>query len=89
MCIFCNLAGITPGGPGCSDLSNPLGADTGDHNTAPAQADAADAGVGAPPAFSLAQIIQQLRTSWGGTFEGSTESWPGSGPINYYIGGAP
>lgn len=42
----------------------------------------------APPVFSLSQIIQQLRTQWGG-IEGATVSWPGSGPISYYIGGNP
>jgi Ca2+-binding RTX toxin-like protein len=51
--------------------------------------DSSGATVSAPPAFSTAQIIQQLRTQWGGSYEGTTESWPGSGPINYYIGGAP
>src|ERR1043166_3221591 len=45
--------------------------------------------VGAPPAFSLSQIIQQLRTQWGGSFEGVTLSWSGTGAIDYYIGGTP
>ena len=45
--------------------------------------------IGAPPAFSLSQIIQQLRTQWGGSFEGVTLSWSGTGPIDYYIGGTP
>ena len=42
-----------------------------------------------PPVFSLAQIIQQLQTQWGGSYEGTTEHWSGTGPISYYIGGAP
>ena len=48
-----------------------------------------NAGVSAPPAFSLAQVIQQLRTQWGGSFEGTTMSWSGSGAIPYYINGTP
>src|SRR5215210_8024290 len=87
MCILCNLAGVRSGGLGCSDLPNPAELNTGDH--AAAQADAVGVGVSAQPAFSLAQIVQQLRTQWGGSNEGTTESWPGTGPINYYIGGAP
>src|SRR3954462_1725913 len=43
----------------------------------------------APPVISLGQIIEKLRTSWGGSYEGTTESWSGTGPINYYIGGTP
>src|SRR5882757_708764 len=41
------------------------------------------------PVFSLGQIVQQLRTQWGGSWEGTTESWSGAGAINYYIGGTP
>src|SRR5215210_7688310 len=48
-----------------------------------------DNSLSAPPPFALSQIVQQLRTSWGGSFEGTTESWAGSGAINYYIGGTP
>src|ERR1043166_7835662 len=51
--------------------------------------DSAGATLGAPPSFSLAQIIQQLRTQWGGSFEGTTDSWAGSGAIPYFIGGTP
>src|SRR5258708_5720692 len=40
-----------------------------------------------PPVFSLGQIGQQLRTSWGGSYEGTTESWSGPGGTNYYLGG--
>jgi hypothetical protein len=44
---------------------------------------------GAPPVFTDAQIVQQLRTQWGG-IEGATVSWAaGSAPISYYIGGNP
>ena len=84
MCTLCSMAGIEPGGFGCSDLPNPSAG-----NTAPADVSAADGTAGAPPVFSLDQIIHQLRTSWGGSAEGTTESWAGSGPINYYIGGTP
>jgi len=87
MCIFCNLAGTSSGGLGCSDLPNPGDPNAGDHTTA--QTGGADVGVGAPAAFSLAQIVQQLRTQWGGSFEGSTLAWPGTGPIAYFIGGTP
>ncbi|MEA2876324.1 MAG: hypothetical protein QOF14_1520 [Hyphomicrobiales bacterium] len=83
MCGLCSLAGVVSGGPGCQDLSDPgdAGADAGTN--------ALDAGVSAPPAFSLPQIIQQLRTQWGGSSEGVTASWGGSAAINYYIGGTP
>jgi autotransporter passenger strand-loop-strand repeat protein len=44
---------------------------------------------GAPPVFTDAQIVQQLRTQWGG-IEGATVSWAaGSAPISYYMGGNP
>lgn len=43
---------------------------------------------GAAPVFSTRQIIQQLRTQWGG-IEGATASWGGTGPLDYYIGGNP
>ena len=43
----------------------------------------------APPVISLGQIVGQLRTSWGGSYEGTTESWGGTGAISYYIGGTP
>jgi peptidase M10/serralysin-like protein/VCBS repeat protein/matrixin len=42
-----------------------------------------------PSVFSLAQIIQQLQTQWGGSYEGTTESWAGTSPISYYIGSTP
>ncbi len=45
--------------------------------------------LGAPPVFSQAQIVQQLRTSWGGSYEGTTRAWAGTGPIAYYVGGTP
>ncbi len=45
--------------------------------------------VSAPPVFNQSQIIYQLRTQWGGSFEGTTWSWGGAGAINYYIGGTP
>src|SRR5882762_342177 len=77
MCILCTMAGVAPGGPGCEEYSG------GSHSAA----DSSGSGLSAPPAFSLAQIVQQLRTSWGGAWEGTTESWSGSGAINYYIGG--
>jgi Peptidase M10 serralysin C terminal len=83
MCIFCSMAGISPGGPACTDL--PQVTDPANDTTNGAGAPV----VNAAPAFSLAQIVQQLRTQWGGSFEGTTESWSGSGPINYYIGGTP
>jgi hypothetical protein len=70
---------MAPGGLGCEDNSG------AGHSTA----DSSGSGVSAPPAFSLNQIIQQLRTQWGGAWEGTTESWSGAGAINYYIGGAP
>lgn len=54
-----------------------------------AAAPAAAASAAAPPVFTTSQIVQQLRTSWGGALEGTTESWAGTGPINYYIGGVP
>src|SRR3954465_3001093 len=41
------------------------------------------------PVFSLGQIVQQLRTQWGGAYEGTTESWGGAAAINYYIGATP
>jgi serralysin len=87
MCILCNLAGISSGGLGCIDLPNPGDPSAGDHTIA--QTGGADVGVGAPPAFSLAQIVQQLRTQWGGSYEGTTFAWPGTGPIAYFIGGTP
>jgi serralysin len=42
-----------------------------------------------PSVFSLAQIIQQLQTQWGGSYEGTTEHWAGTGPISYYVGSTP
>lgn len=47
------------------------------------------ASAAAPPVFTTSQVVQQLRTSWGGSFEGRTMSWSGTAPINYYIGGVP
>src|SRR3954466_14370788 len=79
MCIVCTTAGVAPGGPGCEDYAG------GNHSAA----DTSAAGQGSPPAFSLDQIVHQLRTQWGGAYEGTTESWSGTGPINYYIGGTP
>jgi hypothetical protein len=73
------MAGVAPGGLGCEDYTG------SDHSAA----NGSGSGLGAPPAFSLNQIVQQLRTSWGGSYEGTTESWSGTGPINYYIGGTP
>jgi serralysin len=84
MCALCSLAGIAPGGLSCVDVSGDSGSGSGDVAT-----DFAGATLSAPPAFSLAQIVQQLRTQWGGSFEGTTASWSGSGPIDYYIGGTP
>ena len=84
MCALCSLAGLAAGGLNCEDLSRDPGLASSD-----AASSAAGAGSGAPPAFSLAQIIQQLQTQWGGSYEGTTEHWPGSGPIPYYIGGTP
>jgi hypothetical protein len=79
MCILCTTAGKAPGGFGCEDYAG------GNHSAA----DSSGSGLSAPPAFSLTQIVQQLRTQWGGSWEGTTESWSGAGAINYYIGGTP
>ena len=68
----------------CEDLSRDPGLPSSD-----AASGTLSAAAGAPPAFSLAQIIQQLQTQWGGAYEGTTEHWPGTGPIPYYIGGTP
>jgi Ca2+-binding RTX toxin-like protein len=84
MCALCGLAGIASGGLNCEDLSRDPGLGIGE--SAPG---AESAGPGAPPAFSLTQIIQQLRTQWGDSFEGATMSWSGAGAISYYIGGTP
>ena len=54
-----------------------------------ASVESASTTLSAPGAFSLAQIIQQLRTQWGGSFEGSTLGWGGTGAIDYFIGGTP
>jgi Ca2+-binding RTX toxin-like protein len=90
MCIFCSQAGIGSGGPACTDLPQVTDPPDDKINTVlDSAAVIVNAGVSAAPVFSLAQIIQQLRTQWGGAYEGTTESWSGSGPINYYIGGPP
>ena len=81
MCGLCDLAGISPGGLGCTDVSEPGETSGG--------ATLVNVGLSAPAAFSLSQIIQQLRTQWGGTAEGATASWGGSAAINYYVGGTP
>ena len=82
MCIFCSLAGVAPGGIGCSGVSDVTGTDV--------VPDASTSTIlGAPAAFSLAQIVQQLRTQWGGSFEGATLAWSGTGAIDYFIGGTP
>ena len=85
MCLFCNLAGVASGGLGCGELPNPTDLSWGDATNS----SASDASMGAASVFSLAQIVQQLRTQWGGSFEGTTESWSGSSAINYYIGDTP
>ena len=79
MCILCSFAGVEFGGIGCSETSDVTAASS------------ANVTLSAPAAFSLGQIIQQLRTQWGGSFEGSTFGWsnPGTGAINYFIGGTP
>ena len=90
MCIFCSLAGVAPGGLGCSDSSGMTG--TNDHTALGASDASAGATLliaSASTSFSPAQIIQQLRTQWGGSFEGSTLSWSGTGAIDYFIGGTP
>ena len=87
MCIFCSLAGIGSGGPACTDL--PQVTDPANDTTNGAAASSGALVVNAAPAFSLAQIVQQLRTQWGGSFEGTTLAWPGTGPIAYFIGGTP
>ncbi len=81
MCGLCSLAGFSAGGPGCQDVSDSSATDAGDGLV--------NAAIGAPSSFSLAQVVQQLRTQWGGSFEGVTMSWSGSGPIPYYINGTP
>ena len=35
--------------------------------------------------MSLDQVVQQLRTQWGGSFEGTTLSWSGTSDIFYSI----
>ena len=81
MCVICKLAGKAPGGFGCEDYTS------SDHSTLNGSGSGSGSGSGqaAPPAFSLSQIVHQLTTSWGGSYEGTTESWSGTGPINYYI----
>ena len=84
MCVICKLAGKAPGGFGCEDYTG------GDHTgTDYSAANGSGSGSSAPPVFSLDHIVQQLRTSWGGSYEGTTQSWSGTGAINYYIGGTP
>lgn len=85
MCALCSLAGIAPGGLNCVDVSGDPAFGSGDSSVAIST----NAAIGAPPVFSLAQIVQQLRTQWGGSFEGTTASWPGTGAIPYFIGGTP
>ncbi len=41
-----------------------------------------------PPVFSDDQVVEWLRTQWGGQLEGSTRAWFGSS-VYYYVGGTP
>src|ERR1700716_588338 len=86
MCALCKLAGKAPGGFGCEDNTGIGGDHTRRDHSATTRS---GTGFAPPPAFSLSQIFHQLTTSWGGSYEGTTESWSGTGPINYYIGGTP